>query len=69
MNVAILIIVAAVNFAIGVFAAAFFGYGPRRLQRIVAWIDRPPIRAPGFLRALAERFRRRSAVSPQDSAS
>jgi hypothetical protein len=72
MNIAILIVVSVVNFAFGVIAAAFFGFGPRRLRRVVKWVNNPPIRTPSFLRGLADTLRRswaafgKSAPDPAD---
>jgi hypothetical protein len=52
LNLFLLTTVAAANFAVGVFAAGFFGYGPRRLRKIIQWIDSPPIRTPAFIEKL-----------------
>jgi hypothetical protein len=59
MKVLILITVASTNFAIGVLAAAFFGRGPTRFQRIVKWIEDPPIKAPGFVIGLGDTLQAR----------
>lgn len=62
MNIAILIVVSVVNFAFGVLAAAFFGFGPRRLQRVVKWVNNPPIRTPSIMRGLVDTLRLRWAA-------
>ena len=71
MNITILLTVAAVNFAMGFIMAAFFGYGPSRLQWIVHWVDDPPFAPPrvfnSFTRSIQARLAARKASAQQSA--